>query len=72
MYGERSEGNEFLRGLVKWVTTLGYIEVDADPCISYKKENGNTVLFSVCIDYFMVAASNVQMIDELFEILQRK
>lgn len=52
IYGERSTGNYFLKGLILQIKSQGHSPTDFDHCIFYKRFGADLILFAVCIDYF--------------------
>lgn len=72
MYGGRSDGNYFMKGLISWLQHKGYQPIDFDPCLYYKKNGDDFILFSVCIDDFLVVCTSKSLSDTLFNDLCEK
>lgn len=72
MYGGRSAGNYFIKGLIAWIKSKRYSPTDFDPCLYYKSIGDQFVIFSVYIDDFLVVSTKTGMIDNLFNEPQEK
>lgn len=71
MYGGRSAGNYFLKGLTSWLNKFEYTTTDVDPCIYYKRDGDHYIIFSISIDDFLVCSNSEAIVDALFEILKK-
>lgn len=56
MYVGKSAGNYFIKGLIKRLLSHGCRPTDMDPCLFYKRIDDEFILFSICIDYFLIVS----------------
>lgn len=52
-----------------WLKDKHYTSTYFDPCLYYKRSGEQFILFSVCIDDFLVMSTQYTLIDNLFQEL---
>lgn len=72
MYGRKISGNSILKGPIALLKACWYSPADFDPGLYYKLIGDNFILFSVCIDDFLVFSTTSALIITLFTYLTAK
>jgi len=72
LYGSPSGTYYYIRGTLRYLTSIGYTQMNTDACVLQKKSGIDYILVVVNLDDYLLAATTQRLIDELYRQMAKK